>query len=186
MTAHTASFAHPETNINSLGIQPGDTVADFGAGSGAYVLGVAERLKNAGRVYAIDVQQDLLRRIRNEAHKRGFTNVETIWSDVERHGGAKIKDAHVDLVLISNLLFQVEKKDVVLAEAARILKPSGFLVIIDWSDSFGGMGPQKKEVVKKDTAYDLAYRAGFELVREFPAGAHHYGLVLRPRGKRPL
>ena len=175
-----AGFAHPARNVMALGVDTGMTVVDFGAGSGAYVYAIAERLQGTGHVYAIDVQQDLLRRIKNESHKRGYKNVEIIWSDLEKPGGSKIADRHSDLVLISNLLFQVEDKKVLFAEAWRILKPTGRLVVIDWSDSFGGMGPIKKEVVKKEQVLELAKSAGLELVDEFKAGAHHYGLIFRP------
>lgn len=181
MTAlNTAGFAHPPRNVDALGVGPGMVVADFGAGSGHYALAIGERLGGKGHIYAIDVQQDLLTRIKSDAHKRGIKNVEIVWGDLERPGGSKIADAHADLVLISNLLFQVEKKGELLAEARRILKPSGRLAIIDWSESFGGMGPIKKHVVKKETAKDLAAGAGFELLTEFDAGAHHYGLTFRP------
>ncbi len=182
MTAHkTAAFAHPHRNTEMLGIRPGQTIVDFGAGSGAYVLAIAAELRGMGHVYAIDVQQDLLRRIKNEAHKRGLKNVEIIWSDLERPNGSKIADKHADTVLISNLLFQVENKSAVLAEAKRILNPAGTLAIVDWIDSFGGMGPHKKEVVKKSKAIELAEAEGFELRHEFDAGAHHYGLLFRPK-----
>jgi ubiquinone/menaquinone biosynthesis C-methylase UbiE len=176
----TAGFAHPGRNVDALGVDVGQTVVDFGSGSGAYVFAIAERLKGTGHVYAVDVQQDLLRRIKNESHKRGYKNVEIVWSDLEKPGGSKIADRHADLVVISNLLFQVEDKKTVLVEAWRILKPSGKLAIIDWSDSFGGMGPIKKDVVKKEMAVELARSAGFEALGEFKAGAHHYGMILRP------
>ncbi len=175
----TANFAHPPRNIGALGVEPGMVVADFGSGSGAYVHLIAERLAHAGRVYAIDVQQDLLRRIKNESHKRGYTNVETVWGDLERSHGSKIAAHHVDRVLISNLLFQLEDKDIPLREAFRILKPDGLLAVIDWSESFGGLGPQKKDVVKKESAVRHITAAGFEMVHEFEAGAHHYGLLAK-------
>ncbi len=89
-------------------------------------------------------------------------------------------DRHLDLVLISNLLFQLEDKPAALKEAWRILKPTGRLAVIDWSESFGGMGPHKKAVVKKEQALLFAREAGFELIKEFDAGAHHYGLIFRP------
>ncbi|MBP9757645.1 MAG: methyltransferase domain-containing protein [Candidatus Pacebacteria bacterium] len=178
----TANFAHPPRNVGALGIEPGMVVADFGSGSGAYVHLMAERLAHAGHVYAIDVQQDLLRRIKNDSHKRGYTNVETVWGDLERPHGSKIVADHVDRVLISNLLFQLEDKDIPLAEAFRILKPNGLVAIVDWSESFGGLGPQKQDVVKKEAAIKYLKNAGFELVREFDAGAHHYGLI----GKKPI
>lgn len=154
------------------------TVADFGSGSGHYTLAIAKQLQNSGHVYAIDVQKDLLTRIKNEAHKHGYQNVEVIWGDLERAHASKIADDHADLVLMSNLLFQLEDKHPPLREAMRILKPRGRLVIIDWSESFGGLGPIKKHVFKRDLALELAEHEGFKFVEEFDAGAHHYGLVL--------
>lgn len=177
----TAGFAHPHRNAGALGIEPGMAVADFGSGSGAYVFAMAERMGGHGHIYAIDVQRELLRRIKNEAHRRGIGNVEIIWSDLERPGGSHIADAHIDLVLVSNLLFQVEEKDIVLAEAWRILKTGGRLAIIDWSESFGGMGPHKKDVIQKESAVSRATMCGFSLDSEFDAGAHHYGLLFVKR-----
>jgi ubiquinone/menaquinone biosynthesis C-methylase UbiE len=178
---HSApAFAHPLRNVGALGIETGMKVADFGAGSGAYSLAIAERLSGAGHVYAIDVQRDLLRRIHTEAHKRGLKNISIIWADIEQEGASKLADRSIEYVLVSNILFQLADKTAPLLEAWRILRPGGKLAIIDWSDSFNGMGPVKQEVVKKETVLELAQRAGFELVREFEAGAHHYGLVFRP------
>jgi ubiquinone/menaquinone biosynthesis C-methylase UbiE len=186
MNVHThtplpvTGFAHPSKNLGALGIEPGMLVADFGAGSGAYVLDIAKRLGSAGRVYAIDVQKDLLRRIHTEAHKRGIDkSIEFIWGDLEAAGGSKVGDGKLDLVLISNLLFQVPDKPAVLREARRILKPSGRLALIDWSESFNSMGPRREDIVGKEQALALLRKEGFELMREFHAGAHHYGLILR-------
>ena len=209
----TGGFAHPERNVAALGIESGSSVADFGSGSGAYVFAVAESLKGSGHVYAVDVQKDLLRRISNEATKRGFKNVEVIWADLEIPRASKLGNGVLDLVLVSNILFQVSDKQALLSEARRVLKTMGRLVIIDWSGSFGrgeagregvgerefpaeegserserwktvgfqrGLGPITEEVVKKEAAIELAEKSGFKLVKEFPAGAHHYGLILRP------
>jgi ubiquinone/menaquinone biosynthesis C-methylase UbiE len=176
----TEGFAHPHTNVGLFGLEHGMHVADFGSGSGHYVLAIAEWLAGSGHVYAIDVQRDLLKRTQNEATKRGLKNVSVIWTDLERTRSSKIADHHLDVVLISNLLFQLQYKEEVFLEAHRILKTIGKLIIIDWSDSWGGMGPTKDDVVKKEMALALARENGFELLREFPAGAHHYGLILRP------
>ncbi|TSC86481.1 MAG: SAM-dependent methyltransferase [Parcubacteria group bacterium Gr01-1014_8] len=173
------SFAHPHRNVAVLGVQPGMKVADFGAGSGAYVHAITDALSGTGTVYAIDVQKDLLRRIKNDATKRGFHNVEVVWADLEKLGASKIKEQVLDLVLISNVLFQLHDKHVIFEEAKRILKKGGRLAVIDWSDSYGGIGPTKSDVMKKEDAIKLARRSGFELPREFQAGAHHYGLIFR-------
>ncbi len=178
-SARANGFAHPSRNVSVLGIEPGMKVADFGAGSGAYVLAIAERMANAGHLYAVDIQRDLLRKVKNEAHARGHKNVETIWGDLEQPNGSHLATRHIDLVLISNLLFQAEEKHRVLSEASRVLKSNGRLALIDWTESFGGLGPIKKHVLKKEKAIELAESAGFVLEKEFPAGAHHYGLIFR-------
>jgi len=175
-------FAHPARNVAALRVEPGMHVADFGSGSGAYVFEIADALSGSGHIYAIDIQRDLLHRIRNEATRRKLPNVEILWGDLEKSGGSKLAESSIDLVLISNTLFQIHEKAIVLAEARRILKDSGRLAIIDWSDSFGGTGPQSQDVVKKEAALSLAQKCGFEMMREFPAGSHHWGVILRKQG----
>jgi ubiquinone/menaquinone biosynthesis C-methylase UbiE len=178
------SFADPLYNAASIGVRPGDVIADFGAGSGHYTLQFGSLLAGSGVVYAIDVQHDLLLCVQNEAVRHGLLNILTVHGDIERLGGTRLPDAHVDLALISNTLFQLARPEQALAEARRILKPRASLAIIDWSDSFGGLGPAREHVVPKELALDLAFRGGFDLVSEFPAGAHHYGLVFAaPQGR---
>jgi len=175
-----AGFAHPTRNVAAFGIQHGYKIADFGAGSGAYTIALSERLENSGTVYAIDVQRDLLRRLHSEAQRRGLKNVEIIWADLEVPRASKLADASIDLVLVSNLLFQVPDKLLVMREARRVVRPSGRVVLIDWSESFGNLGPIKEDVVTKETALELAEKAGLVLEKEFSPGAHHYGLMLKP------
>lgn len=178
-TASTVGFANPQQNVQKFGLKQGMKVADLGSGSGHYVLAMANLVGSTGRVYAVDVQKDLLTNIKNEATKRGYDNVEVVWGDLERPGGAKIADGLLDLALISNTLFQVEHKQALLQEANRILKLGGFLVIIDWSESFGGLGPIASEVIDKEKAMEFVAVSGFALSGEFEAGAHHYGIMLR-------
>jgi len=177
--ASSSNFAHPETNVAAMHIDPGMKVADFGAGSGAYVLAAARAVGRTGRVYAVDVQKDLLTRIQHNALREKIDWVDIIWGDFETPGGTKIKDNSIDLVILSNVLFQLDHAPRAFAEALRVLKQGGRLAVIDWMDSFGGMGPQAKRVVPKDKALEYAQSAGFTLLREFPAGAHHYGILLK-------
>jgi ubiquinone/menaquinone biosynthesis C-methylase UbiE len=170
-------FVDPVAVVSEIGVHAGSKVVDIGAGSGAYVFALSRVVGEDGRVYAIDVQKDMLTRISNEASKRGLKNIDTIWADADRSGGTKLANASVDIVLFSNVLFQLEAKDSALAEAHRILKPTGVLVIIDWTDSFNGMGPHPDEVVTMSEAKRLAEVAGFALKRDFAAGAHHYGIL---------
>ncbi len=179
------SFSDPKQNVHRFGIREGMHVADFGAGSGAYTLALAPLVGTTGVVYAIDVQRDLLTRIQNEAIQRDFENIEIVWSDMESTDGVRLKDELLDCVLLSNVLFQLENKNAVIKEAWRVLKPEGTLVIIDWSESYGGLGPQQDAVVTQAEAQLLCTDNGFAFRRQFEAGEHHYGLVFAKVAAHP-
>ncbi len=171
------TFVKPQQVARQLHVREGMHVADFGAGSGEYIAPLARIVGTTGRVYAVEVQQTLLTRIQNEMVKGGFENVEVVWGNIEASEGTKIADETLDVVIISNTLFQVEDRIAVIKEAYRTLKPSGTLVLIDWSDSFGGVGPPKEVVVRRPEAVLLCTDNGFVLKRDFPAGEYHYGIV---------
>lgn len=172
-------FSNPTRNIQQLGLISGMHIADFGAGSGFYSMSLAEEVGDNGKVYAIDVQKDLLQKIKNEAKTRGVSNLEIIWGNVEKIGGTKMEDNSVDVVVIANMLFQAEDKNSVCAEAKRILKIGGRTLVVDWLDSFGGLGPTKENVFLLSSAKDLFKKNGFVFDKEFDAGDHHYGLIFK-------
>ena len=66
-----------------------------------------------------------------------------------------------------------------LREAQRILKKNGRLVIIDWSESFGNIGPKPDHVVSASAAKLLCQEAGFEFLKSIHAGEHHYGFIVK-------
>ena len=172
-------FSDPIKNIEQLGLIKGMHIADFGSGSGFYSIAIADEVGVNGRVYAIDVQKDLLQKIKNEAKIKGLSNLEIIWGDVEKVGGTKIKDHSIDIIIIANILFQVPDKNNVCAEAKRILKNGGRALVIDWLDSFGGLGPRKEDIFLLSQAKDIFQKNGFLLNKEFDAGDHHYGLIFK-------
>jgi ubiquinone/menaquinone biosynthesis C-methylase UbiE len=173
------AFTNPKENIIALQLSDSMTVADLGSGTGNYSLIAAKEVSD-GKVYAIEIQKDLLERLKNEASHQGISNIEIIWGDLEREGGSTLRDHSVDALIISNTLFQVEKKDVFIKEARRILRPAGRALVVDWSESFAGLGPQEENIIKEDEAQKLFKDNGFEIEKTlFDAGEHHYGFVAR-------
>lgn len=171
-------FADPQKNIEQVGITEGMYVADLGAGSGFYTLASARKVKEAGKVYAVDIQDGLLARIRDAAAQEGISgSIETLHGDLEHVGGSKIGDGVIDLVIISNILFQLDQKETVFQEAFRILKNGGKVLVIDWQGAFSGMGPEASQVVSEDAAKKLATEAGFTYDRGIDAGQYHYGFI---------
>jgi len=172
-------FTNPEQIILQLGLQEGMRVADFGAGTGFYSKAASLRVGYTGKIYAIEVQKNLIKKLESELRHWGISNVECIWGDIEKRGGTKISDHSMDAVIISNVLFQAEDKIGLIEEAKRVLKKEGKVLLIDWSESFGGMGPAPKHVVTKDTAKELFEKRGFKLVENISTSAHHYGIIFK-------
>jgi hypothetical protein len=78
-----------------------------------------------------------------------------------------------------NVLFQLEDKATALLEVARTLRSGGKFFLVDWTDSFGGLGPHPDQVLARDAARALVEGSGFVYERTFDAGDHHYGLAFR-------
>ena len=172
-------FSDPEKNIAQLSLGEGNYVADFGSGSGFYSFAAAEAVGSTGRVYALDIQKDLLQKVKKEAQARHLANIEIIWSDLDHLGGSKLREASMDAVVLANILFQLENKDNPIQEVKRILKKGGRVLVIDWLSSFGGVGPQAKDVLSKEKSQELFAKHGFVLDREISAGTQHYGFIFR-------
>ena len=170
-------FTDPQSNVRQFGLAPGMQIADLGAGTGSYSLAAAKAVGGTGKVYAIDIQKDLLEKLKNQARAEHLTNIEIVWGDIEKVGGSKLAPSAVDGAIVSNILFQLTDKGSFLKELKRIVRPGGKVFVVDWTDSFGGIGPQPEHVITKETAKKLFMEEGFKLEREFRAGAHHYALI---------
>lgn len=164
-------------HLEKLNLAPGDMIADFGAGSGIYTIEASRQVGNKGKIYAVEIQQELLEKIKSSANKESLVNIEYFWGDLEELGGSKLGDSSMDGVILANILFQAEKKDILLKEAYRVLKPRGRLLVVDWSGSFSNLGPPEEHVVKEEEASRLATQAGFHQEGGFRAGDYHYGLI---------
>ena len=172
------NFSDPKTNVLQVGLRDGMKVADLGAGSGHYTLAAAAAVGHNGKVFAIDVQEDVLKHLIDSARMRGLRHVEMVWGNVEKRGGTKLAAESIDIALCCNLLFQIENREAFMEELGRILKHGGKVLIIDWAGAYGGIGPHPSQVVSEQTAEDLFISNGYHKVKNFRAGAHHYGIVV--------
>jgi ubiquinone/menaquinone biosynthesis C-methylase UbiE len=171
-------FLNPEAIVSFCELKPGMKVADLGAGSGAYSIAAAQKVSPNGKVYALEVQKDMIVRLKNDIPRPLQATIECVWANIEKIGGTKLAQESIDYALVSNVFFQIEHKDGFLKELLRIVNRGGHVLFIDWSESFGGMGPDVSSVVTKQTALDMCAKYGFTLEKEIPAGDHHYGLIL--------
>ncbi|HBA45465.1 hypothetical protein A2W67_02005 [Candidatus Nomurabacteria bacterium RIFCSPLOWO2_02_40_28] len=166
-------FTDPVKNLKMLPLRDDDIVADLGAGTGYYSLAAGE-LVPQGKVYAVEIVKDFLTTIKNKVKDAKLNNIHIIWGNIEKINGTKIGDGIANVVLASNVLFQVEDKNTFIEEIKRILKPKGKVLLVDWSsDSFSPKG-----TISSTKARELFEAKGFILERDIDAGEHHYGMIL--------
>lgn len=170
-------YTKESKNLKKIGIGVGQHIADLGAGAGYYTLAAAKLVGNQGKVYAIDVQKNLLERIDNQAKNNNLDNVISIWGDIEVKNGTHLRDDSIDSVLIINVLFQVEDVKSTLKEASRILKPGGKLMLIDWEETNDTLGPKNENLINKQKVTELAQQEKLIPKDSFVAGSHHFGLI---------
>ena len=170
-------FSDPHKVISQLFVAEGMTVADFGSGTGFYTLALARKVGPYGRVFAVDVQADFLRKIKNEANRAGLKNIDVIQGNLEAQKGSGLLDASLDRIVIANTLFQADHIDRIVQEVKRTLKHDGKVVVIDWNESYGQIGPHEDHFVTKEEAREHFEKAGFHLESFIDAGSHHYGML---------
>jgi SAM-dependent methyltransferase len=150
---------------------------DLEATLGAYTLAMAPLLGSGGAVYAVDVQKELLHKLSVEAKRAKLHNVHVVWGNVEKLNGSTLAAASVDVVVAANVLFQTVGRYTLALEAKRVLRPGGRVAVVEWADSFNNLGPEASAVVPVEEAKKIFAEAGFKFANDFPAGAHHYGLM---------
>ncbi len=171
-------FSNPDKNVSQFQITPGTFVADLGSGSGFYTFAASKAVGNSGKVFAVDINKDMLEKISRVVTDEGVTNIETVWGDIDDPNGTHLASGSVHKVIVSNVLFQVENKDELARETARILKTNGQVMVVDWADSFGGLGPQTEHIISAEVARDIFENAGFEFDNKINTGDHHWGFIM--------
>lgn len=176
-----SSFLNPTLTLRAAALHEGAKVADFGAGSGFFTRAAARLVGPTGLVWAVDVHQELLPRLKKLSIEEGLKNVEVVQGNVERQGGSHLPADNFDLVILSNILFCAEHKDALAKEACRVLRTGGQALVIDWKGSFDGMGPHEDHVVTEDHARTLFELNGFTIVAPVQCGHFHWGFLARKR-----
>lgn len=178
-------FSDPERNVLEFGFLSGQKVVDLGSGAGHYTAALSRVLGPSGRIYAVDIDEDMLVRLKNETTKAGMNNVDIVWGDIEKPHGTKLRDALADGAVFSNILFQLGDKEGAVAEAKRVVKPGGKICVVEWADLkflSGVLAEHQRTPVSDAQARELFASQGLQFERAFEAGEHHYGHIY----KKPL
>jgi ubiquinone/menaquinone biosynthesis C-methylase UbiE len=172
----------PENLLRRLGLRSGDTIADVGSGPGFFTLPAAKIVGADGLVYAADIQGEMLTAVRSRAVQEGLTNVKLVkTSEVS----VPIPPESCDMVLLAFTLNELDQHATFLHRLARLIKPNGKLVILDWEKHEQPEGPPLEYRVSPETVRGDADAAGLQIEKQESLNEHQYLFVLVPVAVAP-
>ena len=157
-----AAWQQPEQVMDALGIADGARVADLGAGSGFFTVRLARRVGPNGRVYAEDIQPEMIESIERRVSREGLSNVRLV---LGTPSDPKLPP-DLDAVLIVSTYPEITDPVTLLRHVADALGPNGRVGIIDFRQDGGGPGPPLAERVGPEVVIDEARRAGLVLLSQ--------------------
>jgi len=162
----------PEDTLEKVGLAANHVLCDIGAGTGIFTIPAAKITKK--KVYAIDIQDEMLAIIGDKAKAEGIGNIERIKVSDERY---PMTDGSVDIALMVTVFHEIKNKSGLLQEITRILKDTGKMVIIEFHKRQTPMGPPVERRLAKDEVIEKLTHAGLMVREEFDLGDNFYCLV---------
>jgi protein-L-isoaspartate O-methyltransferase len=146
--AERESEENPGRALQLLNFQPGMTVADIGAGSGYYTVRIAERVGPAGKVYANDIQPEMLNILRRQVRQRKLENVEAVQGTEK---DPKLPAKCCDAILMVDVYHEFSQPQEMLQRLKEALKDDGRLILLEYrkEDPYVPIRPEHKMSIKE-------------------------------------
>lgn len=149
-----------------LKIKPGDIVADIGAGTGVFSRPLAQAIAPAGKLLAVEIDQELLDYINQRAKKENIQNIEEVLGGIN---DPNLPNKNVDLAFIHDVLHHIEYREAYLKTLISYLAPGGRVAIIDFDKNHPDSAHQNKpdlQITLKEVKGWMG-AVGFEISEEF-------------------
>jgi ubiquinone/menaquinone biosynthesis C-methylase UbiE len=164
----------PEEILKSVGTKPDLIAADLGCGSGFFTVPLSRKVR---RVYAIDIQKEMLDFLKEKVERLKIKNVELLLSKEDE---IPLEDESLDLLISINTLHEFGNKKRMIEEINRVLKYNGDALIVDFKKEDTRFGPPVAIRISKDSAIDFFEKKGFVTLQARML-SYHYLLVFRKK-----
>lgn len=174
-------YQKPLQVIEALHLKPGQAVADLGSGSGYFTRRLVGAVTESGKVYAIDVEPEMLRYVEESlVHMHAPYTAEFI---LARADSPKLPAESVDLIFVCNVFHHLEDRTIYFRNVRSALKPGARIAIIDFyhDERSGELGFSKKHLVPRETVIAEMTTAGYRLEREHSFLPRQYFLEFLPQ-----
>lgn len=167
----------PDEVIGFLSIEQGQVVADVGAGTGYFTVRLARALGPDGKVYAVDIEPELIDHIAQRAETAGLRQVIPVLGEPD---DPKLPEAGVDLVFICNTWHHIDARLDYLSRLQPVLRPAGRVAVVDFKEGELPVGPPPEGKLTRAEILAEFEEAGWTLASETDALPYQYIFVFTP------
>ncbi len=147
-----------------LKLMPGMSVCDMGSGNGYHTLPIAEAVGKEGKVYAVEVQPEMIEMLHQRAEGKGLTNIVSIIGEMD---DPKLPPASCDMILLVDVYHEFSYPEPMLAGMKKALKPDGVIVMVEFRAEDDSVPIKPEHKMTKAQIKKEYLSNGFKLVREF-------------------
>jgi ubiquinone/menaquinone biosynthesis C-methylase UbiE len=176
-------YQKPDQVVEALGLKAGMSVADLGAGSGYFTRRFVRAVTEKGKVYAIDVEQEMLTYTKGSIERLGVPY--TAEFILAKPDDPQLPPDSVDLIFACNVYHHLEGRATYFSNIKRSLKPGGRIAIVDFYHDArsGDVGFPRRHLVAREAVISDMGKAGYRLVREHGFLPRQYFLEFAPATK---
>jgi len=167
-------YQKPHDVIMALGLKEGEVVADIGAGSGYFSLRFAHHVGDEGRVYAVDINPDMIVYMNRRIRDMQLKNIVTVLAAPD---DPLLMDASIDRFFICDTWHHIENKTQYLALMKKMLKPGGQVIMIDFQKKDLPLGPPLEMKIAREDLVRQMETNEFKLAKEHTFLPYQYFLV---------
>jgi ubiquinone/menaquinone biosynthesis C-methylase UbiE len=166
--------------VDLLRLSGAETIVDYGAGTGIYTVAVAAAVPD-GKVFAIEALPRLVELLREKLTPELEGRICVCQTD---DNVVPLDDGEADRVVMVDVLHHVADQPEALEEVARVLRPGGLFVVVDWGDKERPVGPGLGHVLGMEAVRDLVSGMGLEILEAHEPGEllpYHLAVVAAKR-----
>lgn len=173
-----AAWQKPDQVVAALALQPGQCVADLGAGTGYFSRLLSAAVGPTGTVLAVDPEPNLIAHLRERSEREETANVVPILAS---HDNPRLPAGLVDVVLIVDTYHHIDDRIAYLRRLRRALRGSGRIAVVDWQKRPMPVGPEMDHKLDRKLVIDEMNAAGYRLSDEPTFLPYQYFLIFTPR-----
>jgi ubiquinone/menaquinone biosynthesis C-methylase UbiE len=184
MSGHTrfgeeaiSKWHHAKINLEDIGLRSGMVFMDIGCGYGFFTIPAAQLVGEKGKVYAVDIDDSAIDRLKRKAAEKDLKNIITQVGAAEE---TVFCSECADIVFYSTVLHDFRDPAMVLQNAKKMIKPDGTLIDLDWKKKTTVFGPPVRIRFSEEKAQSLIKQAGFKIGTVKEVERNYYMITAKP------